>query len=41
VATLSAVSFLAAFVLHSSLAEVWIRLTRRIGVAGTGAAKAA
>ena len=41
VATLSAVSFLAAFVLHSSLAEVWIRLTRRIGVAGTRAAKAA
>ena len=41
VATLSAVSFLAAFVLHSSLAEVWIRLTRRMGVAGTRAAKAA
>jgi hypothetical protein len=41
VATLSAVSFLAAFVLHSSVAEVWIRLTRRSGVPGTRAAKAA
>jgi uncharacterized membrane protein len=29
VATLSAVSFLAAFVLHSTLAEVWILLTQR------------
>ena len=29
VATLSAVSFMVAFVVHSSLAEVWIRLTRR------------
>jgi uncharacterized membrane protein YozB (DUF420 family) len=41
VATLSAVSFLAAFVLHSSLAEVWIRLTRRSGFPVTRAAKAA
>jgi uncharacterized membrane protein len=35
VATLSAVSFLAAFVLHSTLAEVWIRLTRRSSPSGT------
>jgi uncharacterized membrane protein len=41
VAMLSAVSFLAAFVLHSSLAEVWIRLTRRSGVPVARAAKAA
>jgi uncharacterized membrane protein len=41
VAPLSAVSFLAAFILHSSLAEVWIRLTRRSGVAGTRVAKGA
>jgi len=40
VAMLSAVSFLAAFVLHSSLAETWIRLTRRSGVPRTRAAKA-
>lgn len=41
VATLSAVSFMAAFVVHSTLAEVWIRLTRRSGVLGTRAARAA
>jgi len=32
VATISAASFLAAFVVHSSLAEVWIRLIRSSGV---------
>jgi hypothetical protein len=41
VATLSAVSFLAAFAVHVSVAEAWIRLTRRSGVARTLAAKAA
>jgi uncharacterized membrane protein len=35
VAMLSAVSFMAAFVVHSSLAEVWIRLTRRSSPPGT------
>jgi uncharacterized membrane protein len=41
VAVLSAVSFLAAFVVHSSLAEVWIRLTRSSGIPRTRGAKAA
>jgi hypothetical protein len=40
IATLSVASFTVAFVLHSSVAEVWIRLTRRSGVPGTRAAKA-
>jgi hypothetical protein len=40
VAMLSAVSFMAAFVVHVSVAEAWIRLTRRSGVPGTRAAKA-
>jgi hypothetical protein len=31
---------LAAFVVHVSVAEAWIRLTRRSGVPGTRAAKA-
>jgi hypothetical protein len=35
VATLSAVSFMVAFVVHSSLAEIWIRLTRRRSTPGT------
>jgi uncharacterized membrane protein len=35
VAMLSAASFLTAFVLNSSLAEVWIRLTRRSAAPGT------
>ena len=35
VATLSAVSFMVAFVVHSSLAKVWIRLTRRSSTPGT------
>jgi hypothetical protein len=30
--TLSAASFLVAFVVHASVAEIWIRLTRRRGV---------
>jgi uncharacterized membrane protein YozB (DUF420 family) len=30
--TLSAASFLVAFVVHASVAEIWIRLTRRCGV---------
>lgn len=33
---LSIVSFTVAFVLHSSLAEVWIRLTRRSSIPGVG-----
>jgi predicted membrane protein DUF2306 len=41
IATLSVASFAAAFVLHSSLAEVWIRFTRRSGVPRTRVAKAA
>ena len=41
VAMLSAVSFLAAFVVHISVAEAWIRLTRRSGVPVARAAKAA
>jgi uncharacterized membrane protein len=40
VAMLSTVSFMAAFVVHVSVAEAWIRLTRRNGVPGTRAAKA-
>ena len=40
VAMLSTVSFMAAFVVHVSVAEAWIRLTRRSGVPGTRAAKA-
>ena len=35
VAMLSAVSFMVAFVVHSSLAEIWIRLTRRSSTPGT------
>ena len=35
VATLSAVSFMVAFVVHSSLAEVWICLPRRSSTPGT------
>jgi uncharacterized membrane protein YozB (DUF420 family) len=35
VATLSPVSFMVAFVVHSSLAEVWIRLTRRSSAPGS------
>jgi uncharacterized membrane protein YozB (DUF420 family) len=35
VAMLSAVSFMVAFVVHSSLAEVWIRLTGRSSTPGT------
>jgi hypothetical protein len=34
VTMLSAVSFMVAFVVHSSLAEVWIRLTRRSSTPG-------
>jgi hypothetical protein len=30
--TLSAAAFLVAFVVHASVAEIWIRLTRRCGV---------
>lgn len=41
VAILSAVSFLVAFVLHVSVAEAWIHLTRRSGIARTRVAKAA
>jgi uncharacterized membrane protein len=40
IATLSVASFTVAFVLHSSLAEIWIRLTRKSGVPRTRAAKA-
>ncbi len=35
--TLSAAAFLAAFVVHASVAEAWIRLTRKRGVPGVGA----
>jgi hypothetical protein len=35
VAMLSAVSFMVAFVVHSSVAEVWIRLTRRSSAPGS------
>lgn len=38
--TLSAAAFLAAFVLRASVAEVWIRLTRKRGVPGAGGTKA-
>lgn len=40
-ATLSIVSFTVAFVLHYSVAEVWIPITRKSGVPKVGAAKAA
>jgi uncharacterized membrane protein len=40
IATLSVASFTVAFVLHSSLAEIWIRLTRKSGVPRTRAATA-
>jgi hypothetical protein len=36
IAVLSNASFAAAFVLHTSVAELWIRATRR-GVSGAGA----
>ena len=41
VATLVIVSFTAAFVVHASLAEAWVRATRRRSVSGAGAARAA
>jgi uncharacterized membrane protein len=37
--TLSAASFLMAFVVHASVAEAWIRLTRRRGATGTSRSK--
>jgi uncharacterized membrane protein len=40
VAMLSAVSFLAAFVVHASVAEAWIRLTRKRRVPRAGGAEA-
>jgi uncharacterized membrane protein len=40
VAMLSAVSFLAAFVVHASVAEAWIRLTRKRRVLRAGGAEA-
>jgi hypothetical protein len=40
IATLSVASFTTAFVLHSSVAELWIRLTWRSNVLGTRAANA-
>ena len=40
ITTLSVASFTVAFVLHSSVEEVWIRLTRRSSVPGTRAANA-
>ncbi len=41
ITTLSASSFMAAFVLHALLAEVWIRLTRRTSIPKIPASKAA
>ena len=40
VVTLSVAAWSAALVVHSSLAEAWIRLTRRRGVPESGGAKA-
>ena len=40
VATISAVSFLAAFVAHASVAEAWNRLTRKRRVPRAGGAEA-
>ena len=40
IATLSVASFTVAFVLHSSVAEVWIRLTRKSGLPKTRLARA-
>lgn len=41
IAALSVVSFTAAFVLHASVAELWIRVTRRGGAPRIGEAEAA
>ena len=41
ITTLSASSFIAAFVLHAFLAEVWIQLTRRTSLTRTPASRAA
>lgn len=41
ITTLSASSFMAAFVLHALLAEVWIRLTRRTSIPKIPVSKAA
>lgn len=41
IATLSVASFTAAFAVHVSAAELWIRLTRRSAVTGVGAAETA
>lgn len=38
---LSVVSFAVAVVLHASVAETWIRITRKSGVPKAGGAKAA
>jgi len=40
IATLTAVSFTAAFILHTALAEVWIRSTRKHNPLRAGAAQA-
>jgi len=39
-ATIVVASFAVAFVLHASVAEAWVRATRKSGVSGTGAVKA-
>jgi hypothetical protein len=39
--TLSAASFLVAFVVHASVAEAWIRLTRKRRVPGASGTEAA
>ncbi len=40
IVTLSVAAWAAALIVHSSLAEIWIRITRKRGVTGTGGTKA-
>lgn len=41
IATLSGVAFMVAFVVHASVAEAWVRLTRKRGVPQASGIKAA